>query len=79
MLLMLEDNADRIASFTATLAEIDPTLPLRIWRNAWLMIREVESLLRGNFGERIVSDISCHFGSHIDVVCVLLDVIEQFS
>jgi hypothetical protein len=45
MLLMLEDNADRIRSFSATLARIEPALPLRIWRNAWTMIREAEPLL----------------------------------
>jgi hypothetical protein len=42
MLLMLEDNADRVHRFTATLQHIAPELPLRIWRNAWTMIREIE-------------------------------------
>ena len=45
MLLMLEDNAERIERFTAALSRIDPALPLRLWRNAWTMIREVEALL----------------------------------
>jgi hypothetical protein len=45
MLLMLEDNVDRVQRFTATLRQIDPALPLRVWRNAWTMIREVEELL----------------------------------
>ena len=45
MLLMLEDNAERVERFTATLRRVDPSLTLRLWRNAWVMIREVEALL----------------------------------
>jgi len=45
MLLMLEDNAERIERFTATLRLVDPALELRVWRNAWTMLREVEPLL----------------------------------
>jgi len=45
MLLMLEDNADRLQRFTAVLRRVDPTLPLRVWRSAWAMIREIEPLL----------------------------------
>jgi hypothetical protein len=45
MLLMLEDNAERVRRFTATLRRIDPNLPLRIWHNAWTMIREVQTHL----------------------------------
>jgi hypothetical protein len=45
MLLMLEDNADRVRRFTAALGRIDPAFPLRLWRDAWAMIREVEALL----------------------------------
>jgi NAD+-processing family protein with receiver domain len=45
MLLMLEDNAERLQRFAAVLRRIDPALPLRVWRNAWTMIREVEPLL----------------------------------
>ena len=45
MLLMLEDNADRVRRFTATLRRIDPDMSLRIWRNAWTMIREVRAHL----------------------------------
>ncbi|HWG45549.1 MAG TPA: cyclic-phosphate processing receiver domain-containing protein [Gemmataceae bacterium] len=41
MLLMLEDNADRLRRFTATLRQIAPDLPLRVWRNAWTMIEEM--------------------------------------
>jgi hypothetical protein len=42
---MLEDNAERVDRFTATLKQIDPALPLRIWRSAWTMIREVGAFL----------------------------------
>jgi hypothetical protein len=45
MLLMLEDNAERVERFTTTLNRIDPALPLRVWRNAWTMIREMEAFL----------------------------------
>ena len=45
MLLMLEDNAERVDRFTATLKRIDPGVSLRVWRNAWTMIREVEAHL----------------------------------
>jgi NAD+-processing family protein with receiver domain len=45
MLLLLEDNADRVERFSATLRRIDPGLHMRLWRNAWAMIREVELLL----------------------------------
>jgi hypothetical protein len=42
MLLMLEDDEDRIRGFTATLNVIDPAMRLVIWRNARKMVREVE-------------------------------------
>jgi hypothetical protein len=45
MLLMLEDNVERLQRFRATLQRIDPDLQVRIWRNAWTMLREVEALL----------------------------------
>ena len=45
MFLMLEDNAERLQRFAAVLRRIDPALPLRVWRSAWAMIREVEPLL----------------------------------
>jgi hypothetical protein len=47
MLLMLEDNPERIERFAATLRRVDPALELRVWRNAWNMIREVERFLPG--------------------------------
>jgi hypothetical protein len=40
MLLMLEDNAERLERFAAVLQAIDPVLPLRVWRDAHAMIRE---------------------------------------
>jgi hypothetical protein len=45
MLLMLEDNSERIERFTAVLRLVAPDLELRIWRDAWKMIREMEPLL----------------------------------
>jgi hypothetical protein len=45
MLLMLEDDADRIRRFTATLQDIDPALRLVMWHNAWKMIRELDTFL----------------------------------
>jgi hypothetical protein len=43
VILMLEDNAERIERFSRTLQRIAPDEPLRIWRNAWVMIREIEA------------------------------------
>jgi hypothetical protein len=45
MLLMMEDNADRIQRFTTTLRSIDSSLPFHVWRNAWSMIREMDAFL----------------------------------
>lgn len=45
MILILEDNADRIQRFTAALRVVDPALETRIWRSARQMIREVEYFL----------------------------------
>ncbi len=45
MLLMLEDNAERLERFAAVLRAIDPALPLRAWRDARVMIREAGPLL----------------------------------
>jgi len=45
MILMLEDNAERVRRFTAALRRADPTLSLQIWRYAWAMIREMEAHL----------------------------------
>jgi hypothetical protein len=45
MILMLEDNADRVQRFTEALRRIDAALPLQLWRSAWAMIREVEDYL----------------------------------
>jgi hypothetical protein len=45
MLLMLEDNAERVERFKAALLRVEPALQLRLWRSAWGMIREVKELL----------------------------------
>ena len=45
MLLMLEDDADRIHRFTTALRRIAPGLPLLVWRDAYRMSREVEAHL----------------------------------
>jgi hypothetical protein len=45
MLLMLEDDRERIERFTATLRVVAPSMPLVIWRSAGRMIREVEPFL----------------------------------
>lgn len=45
MLLMLEDNAERLERFAVTLRAIDPDLPFRSWSDAHAMIREVGPLL----------------------------------
>ncbi len=45
MLLMLEDNAERVERFTEVLRDLDPTMPLRVWRDAHVMMREAGPLL----------------------------------
>jgi hypothetical protein len=45
VLLLLEDNAERLERFTAVLRALDPALPLRVWRDAHAMIREAGPLL----------------------------------
>jgi hypothetical protein len=42
---MLEDNAERVERFTAVLRNIDPTIALRVWRDARAMIHEAGPLL----------------------------------
>jgi hypothetical protein len=45
MLLMLEDDPERIERFAESLRAIDPSLRLVIWRSAKRMVREVEPFL----------------------------------
>lgn len=45
MLLMLEDNKERLERFEASLRILDAKLPLTVWSDAWRMIREVEEFL----------------------------------
>jgi hypothetical protein len=45
LLLMLEDNGERLERFAAVLHVLDPALPLRVWRDAHAMIREAGPLL----------------------------------
>jgi hypothetical protein len=45
MLLLLEDNAERVERFTAVLRRFDTAMPQRVWRNAHDMLREVGPLL----------------------------------
>jgi hypothetical protein len=52
MLLMLEDDSERISRFSTTLRAIDPNVVLKIWRDARTMIRELSDFLPG---ARIIS------------------------
>lgn len=45
MLLLLEDNAERLERFAAVLRTIEPALSVRAWRDARVMIREAGPLL----------------------------------
>src|SRR4051812_25293524 len=45
MVLMLEDDCERIERFTATLRAVAPAMPLMVWRSARRMIGEVEPFL----------------------------------
>lgn len=43
--MMLEDSSDRIERFVKAIRRIDPSMPLKVWRNAFEMIREIEPYL----------------------------------
>jgi hypothetical protein len=45
LLLMLEDNIERLERFRAVLRALDPSMPLRVWRDAHVMMREAGPLL----------------------------------
>lgn len=45
MLLMLEDDAERVERFIRALARLDPVPELRLWRSAWALLRDVPALL----------------------------------
>jgi hypothetical protein len=45
MLLMLEDDAERVHRFTKVIHALDPQIQIVIWRNAGVMIREVGKYL----------------------------------
>lgn len=45
MILMLEDDAERLERFKTVLRAIDPSLVLGVWRDAHAMIREAGPLL----------------------------------
>lgn len=45
MLLMLEDDADRLARFRSVIAQLEPAVDWRHWRTATSMIAELPALL----------------------------------
>src|SRR5262245_33756622 len=45
MILILEDNHDRLQRFSAVLRAVDPALEVRFWRSAKQMVQEVRSYL----------------------------------
>jgi hypothetical protein len=45
MILLLEDNAERMERFRAALAQVAPALPLQLWRSARVMVRELPAIL----------------------------------
>lgn len=45
MLLLLEDDADRLKRFVAVMRSLAPELPVRVWGDAYAMIREAGPLL----------------------------------
>ena len=45
MLLLLEDDVERLERFAAVMRSIAPELPVYIWRDAHAMIREAGPLL----------------------------------
>jgi hypothetical protein len=45
VILLLEDDTDRVLRFTRALRAIDRSLAMRVWRSAWDMSREVDAYL----------------------------------
>jgi hypothetical protein len=45
VLLILEDNVERMERFAEVVRDLDPDLPIRVWRDAHAMIREAGPLL----------------------------------
>jgi hypothetical protein len=45
MLLMLEDDIERVERFTAVLRRLDSSIALKVWRNAHTMMQEAGPLL----------------------------------
>lgn len=45
MVLMLEDDAERISRFTIVLRSLSADLPIRIWRDAYKMMQEAGPFL----------------------------------
>jgi hypothetical protein len=45
MLLLLEDNLERVERFTAAFRRIDPVMELRLWRDAGRMLLELPAVL----------------------------------
>jgi hypothetical protein len=45
MILLLEDDADRLRRFPAVLQKIAPTREVRTWRSARRMVQEIEAYL----------------------------------
>lgn len=45
MLLLLEDDFERLERFKAVMRSLAPDLPIQVWRDAHIMIREVGPLL----------------------------------
>ncbi|HEY8504794.1 MAG TPA: cyclic-phosphate processing receiver domain-containing protein [Gemmataceae bacterium] len=47
MILLLEDDADRVRRFTAAIRAIDPDIAFRLWSSARAMLREMDEYLPG--------------------------------
>jgi hypothetical protein len=45
MILILEDNDDRVRRFIATAAAVAPGVPVRVWRSAHAMIDDLQGTL----------------------------------
>lgn len=45
MIFILEDNDDRVGRFRAVAADIAPTLPVQVWRDAHALIRDLVECL----------------------------------
>lgn len=74
MVLILEDNDERIAAFESVVERLEPRIDLRVWRDAHTFMAEAGSLLPRTVLISLDHDLNRMPGSHFEAVVSLLPV-----